>query len=111
MSLQANEKLIGDHSQDDLQNLNHTLDEQSSAHIGASNAILVPIRLVTEKASQHFTQDPSNLSTNITTITQLQSNKQHPGTIILLHHQNMIHLILPPSQNNQVPLITISMVL
>ena len=57
LSLQSNENLNGDHNQTDLQNPNPPLHNQSTAHTDDSNAILVPISLVTEQDPQHLTQD------------------------------------------------------
>ena len=49
LSLQPYEKLNSDHTQDDLQNPNPTLDNQSTSHTLDSNTILVPVRFVTEQ--------------------------------------------------------------
>ena len=73
LSLRPNENLDGDNNQDDLQTPYPTLDNQITAHTVDSNAILVPIRVVTEQDLQHVTQDLSILSTNNTTITQPQT--------------------------------------
>ena len=112
MSLQSNEKVYGDHIQHDLQNPNPTLDNKSTVHRNDSNAILVPIRLVTEQDPQHLTRDPSFLSTNNTTKTQSQKkpttsrNYDPPSP-----PPEMIHLLLLLPLNNHVPLKTKSMYL
>ena len=117
MSLQPDDNHNNDNNQDELQDPNPTLDTQSTDLTIDSNALLVPVRNVEEQNLRPNTeQDPQCLNQGSATLSTTNTTKPQPP----IKPPTSRNYDPPPplesdaytsSSNNQIPLITILVVL